>query len=312
MTFSPFVPSGASSEEPSFVDRHHIHPLVFAVGSLFVVFVLYQVVAGTVTFFIVGSSTVTRENVTMVRLLTVAGQLICILAPTVFLARLLSRRITSVFGWRIPSAGETFYAMLSLFFLQQIFQIYLFFQDMIPLPDAIRNIVDPFKKMIEEMFRELVRAESLPELSFVVLVVAVVPAIVEELLFRGLIQKSFEKSFPGIRAAVLAGTIFGLYHFNPFAVVPLVGLGCYFGFLRYRSQSIIIAMTAHFLNNALAAIAVYFQMESEMIIGGKESLDRNIGAVVIQLLLYFSLFLMAFFAYLRSTVHITGGTDDRG
>lgn len=311
MTFSPIDPSGPPPEEPSFVERHHIHPLAFAVLSLFVVFVLYQLVAGTVTFFIVGSSTVTRENVTEIRLLTMAGQLLCILLPTLLLARLLSRKISSVFGWRIPSAVETFYAILSLFFLQQIFQIYLFFQDMIPLPDVIRNILDPFKKMIEEMFRELVQAESLPELFFVILVVAVVPAIVEELLFRGLIQKSIEKTFPGIRAAVLAGTIFGLYHFNPFAVVPLVGLGCYFGFLRYRSQSIIIAMTAHFLNNALAAIAVYFQMESEMIIGAKESVDRNVGAVVIQLLLYLSLFLLAFFAYLRSTAHIPGGADDK-
>lgn len=311
MTFSPHDPSGPQPEEPSFVERHHIHPVVFAVLSLFVVFVLYQLVAGTVTFLLVGSSTVTRENVTEIRLLTMAGQLLCILLPTLVLARLLSRNISTVFGWRIPSVSETLYAVLGLFFLQQMFQIYLFFQDMIPLPDAVRHMVDPFKKMIEEMFRELVQAESLPELVFVILVVAVVPAIVEELLFRGLIQRSFEKSFSGIHAAVLAGTIFGLYHFNPFAVVPLVGLGCYFGFLRYRSRSIILAMTAHFLNNALAAIAVYFQMESEMIIGAKESLDRNVGAVVIQLLLYFSLFLMAFFAYLRSTVPVTGDTDDR-
>lgn len=311
MTFSPHDPSGPPPEEPSFVERHHIHPVVFAVLSLFVVFVLYQLAAGTVTFLIVGGSTVTRENVTEIRLLTMAGQLLCILLPTLILARLLSRNISSVFGWRIPSVSETLYAVLGLFFLQQMFQIYLFFQDMIPLPDAVRHILDPFKKMIEEMFHELVQAESLPELVFVILVVAVVPAIVEELLFRGLIQRSFEKSFSGIHAAVLAGTIFGLYHFNPFAVVPLVGLGCYFGFLRYRSRSIIVAMTAHFLNNALAAIAVYFQMESEMIIGAKESLDRNVGAVVIQLLLYFSLFLMAFFAYLRSTAPVAEGTDDR-
>lgn len=311
MTLPPIDSSGGKPEESSFVDRHHIHPIVFAALSLFVVFVLYQLVAGTVTFFIVGSSTVTRENVTEIRLLTMVGQLICILLPTLFLARLLSTRISSVFGWRIPSVAETIYAILGLFFLQQIFQIYLFFQDLIPLPDAVRNILDPFKKMIEEMFRALVQVESLPELFFVVLVVAFVPAIVEELLFRGLIQKSLEKSLPGIQAAVLAGTIFGLYHFNPFAVIPLVGLGCYFGFLRFRSESIVIAMTAHFVNNALATIAVYFQMESEMIIGAKEAADQDIGAVVIQLFLYSSLFLLAFFAYLRSTVHLSGKTHDQ-
>ncbi len=309
MTFPPGDSPVGIHEEQSFVERHHIHPIVFAVVCLFVVFVLYQLVAGTLTFLIVGSGTVTRENVTEIRLLTMAGQLVCILLPTLALARLLSSRMSSVFGWRIPSVAETFYAILGLFFLQQIFQIYLFFQDLIPLPDAVRNILDPFKKMIEDMFRELVQVESLPELFFVVLVVAFVPAIVEELLFRGLIQKSLEKAVPGIQAAVLAGTIFGLYHFNPFAMIPLVGLGCYFGFLRYRSDSIIIAMTAQFLTNALAAIAVYFQMESDMIIGAKETADRNIGAVLVQLVLYLMLFLMAFLGYLRSTVRTSGNAE---
>lgn len=310
MTFPPNVSSTAVPEEQSFIERHNIHPVVFAVGCLFIVFVLYQLGAGTLTYLIIGSSTVTRENVTEIRLLTMAGQLLCILLPTLFLTRLLSRRMSSVFGWRIPSVAETFFAVIGLFFLQQIFQIYLFFQDLIPLPDAIRNVVDPFKRMIEEIFRQLVQVESIPELLFVILVVAFVPAIVEELLFRGLIQKSLERSLNGVQAAVLAGTIFGLYHFNPFAVIPLVGLGCYFGFLRYRSESIIIAMTAHFLNNALATVAVYFQMESEMIIGAKEAADRNIGAVLIQLVLYLGLFLFAFFGYLRSTVRLSGGPDE--
>ncbi|MEX2117378.1 MAG: CPBP family intramembrane glutamic endopeptidase [Bacteroidota bacterium] len=310
MTFPPTAPSAGQPEEQSFVERHHIHPIVFAVVSLFIVFVLYQLVAGTLTFLIVGGGTVTRENVTEIRLLTMVGQLVCILLPTLFLARLLSRKMSTVFGWRIPSVAETVYALLGLFFLQQIFQIYLFFQDLIPLPEVLRNVLDPFKKMIEDMFRELVQAESLPELFFVVLVVAFVPAIVEELLFRGLIQKSLEKVLPGIQAAVLAGTIFGLYHFNPFAVIPLVGLGCYFGLLRYRSESVIIAMTAHFLNNALAAIAVYFSMESEMIVGAKETAERNIGAVLLQLLLYVSLFLLTFFAYLRSTGRTPRNADE--
>lgn len=310
MTLPPTDSSAAVSEEQSFVERHHIHPIVFAVGCLFIVFVLYQLAAGTLTYLIIGSSTVTRENVTEIRLLTVAGQLACILLPTLVLTRLLSRRMSGVFGWRVPSVAETFFAVTGLFFLQQIFQIYLFFQDLIPLPDVIRNVVDPFKKMLEEMFRGLVQAETIPELLFVILVVAFVPAIVEELLFRGLIQKSLERSLNGVQAAILAGTIFGLYHFNPFAVIPLVGLGCYFGFLRYRSESIIIAMTAHFLNNALATVAVYFQMESEMIIGAKEAADRNIGAVLMQLVLYLALFLFAFFGYLRSTVRLSGGSDE--
>lgn len=288
-------------QRPAFVERHNIHPILFAVGSLVAVFVLYQLIAGTVTFLLVGSGTVTRENVDLVRLLTMAGQILCILVPTILLARLLSPRLSDVFRWRMPGVSETIYALVGLMALQQVFQIYLLFQERVPLPDVFSRILEPFKDMLEQMFATLVRAESLPELGFVLLVVACVPAIAEELLFRGLIQRSLEKALPGLQAALLAGVVFGIYHFNPFAVVPLIGLGCYFGILRYRSNSIVIAMTAHLVNNGLAAIAAYFHLESETIVGAGTELDPGTGAILVQLLLYASVFAYAFSRYLKIT-----------
>ncbi|MBI4418132.1 MAG: CPBP family intramembrane metalloprotease [Ignavibacteriales bacterium] len=300
MILSP-VETTEGTERPSFVERHRVHPILFALGSLIIVFVLYQLVAGTITFLLVGGTTVNRDNVDAIRLLTMAGQIVCILLPTLVLARLLSRRSADVFKWRIPPVPETIYAILGLVMLQQVFQIYLFFQDMIPVPEVLRKVLDPFKQMLEEMFKSLVRAESLGELGFVILVVAFVPAVVEELLFRGLIQRAVEKVLPGLQAAVLAGIVFGLYHFNPFAVIPLVGLGCYFGILRYRSQSVVIAMTAHFVNNALAAVAAYFQMESETIFGVRPETSPNIAAVLVQLVLYLTVFIFIFSRYMKIT-----------
>ncbi|MEP0821476.1 MAG: CPBP family intramembrane metalloprotease [Ignavibacterium sp.] len=297
----PHPAESAGPERPAFIERHRINPIIFAVVSLAIVFVLYQIVAGTITFLIVGEATVTRENVDMIRGLTMAGQIVCILIPTIALARLLSVNLSDVFRWRLPSVAETVYAVIGLVMLQQVFQIYLFFQDLIPLPDVLQRVLDPFKEMLEKMFQGLVRAETVGELGFVIFVVAVVPAVAEEMLFRGLIQRSIEKVLPGLQAAILAGAVFGLYHFNPFAVVPLVGLGCYFGVLRYRSNSIIIAMTAHFMNNALAAVAAYFHMESETIIGAQSESHADIGAVLVQLVLYLTLFLFVFSRYLVIT-----------
>ena len=287
--------------ELSFVERNRWNPAVFALACLAIIFVLYQVVAGSITFLLMGTAQVTRENVTTVRLLTMVGQLLFILIPTIVLARLLTRRAVEVFPWRIPTLPETVFALAGLLFLQQLFQIYLFFQDMIPLPDELQKIVIQFRQMIEEMFKTLVTAESVPELLVVIAVVAFVPGIVEELFFRGLIQGSFAKGMKPVRAAIVAGVVFGLYHFNPFAVVPLIGLGCYFGFLRARSNSIVIAMTAHFVNNALAVLAVYFGMNDEMIVGAQQEGDHEIGIVLIQFILYGLLFVSAFLAYLRST-----------
>ena len=175
------------------------------------------------------------------RWLTLAGQLCFILIPTFLLARLLATHLREVFQFRVPGLRESTLALLALFSLQRVFEAYMFFQERVPMPEILREIIEPIKKMFEELTKVLLRADSPLELLAVILVVAVVPAVVEELLFRGLIQKIFERLMSPVVSAVLAGTIFGLFHVNPFEIVPLVGLGVFFGLLRYRSQSLLRA-----------------------------------------------------------------------
>lgn len=278
-----------------------MNPAVFALVCLAVIFVLYQVVAGTITYLVMGTQTVTSGNVGTVRILTMMGQILFILVPTLLLARLLTRKSTEVFPWRIPSVPETIYAIVGLLCLQQLLQIYLFFQDMIPLPDILQKAVTQFKQALEDMFKVIVSAGSVPELLLVITVVAFVPAIVEEMFFRGLVQTSFEKRVRPLRAALITGIVFGLYHFNPFAVVPLMVLGVYFGLLRARSNSIVLPMTAHFVNNGLAVLAVYFSMNDDLIVGAQKGRDPRTEIILAQFVIYAILFVAAFLAYLRAT-----------
>jgi membrane protease YdiL (CAAX protease family) len=289
----------SENAEPSFVERNGINPVLFSLTCLGVIFVLYFM--GSVgTMYLAGSS-VTRENVVLHRILTLGGHAVFFFLPVLFCARLVTVRLSELFPWRLPSFRETFFGLIGLFWLQQISQVYLFFQDRIPLPAEIRQVLEPIKRAIEATLKEMVRAESLPELLFVVVVVAVVPAIVEEMLFRGFVQGSFQRRLSPMRAAFFAGIIFGMFHLNPFAIVPLVALGWYFGFLRLRSNSIIIAMTAHFLNNTLAVLAVYFGMDEEAILGSATGIEPTTGAVLAQFILYALLFGVSVSAYIRAT-----------
>jgi membrane protease YdiL (CAAX protease family) len=101
---------------------------------------------------------------------------------------------------------------------------------------------------------------------FVVLIVAVVPALSEEFLFRGIVQRSLEEAAGGLRGAVLAGVIFGAFHMNPFSLIPLVALGVFFGYVVYRSQNITLAVTAHFFNNFIACTATYLQLKDDFVV----------------------------------------------
>lgn len=303
-TPQPLVPPSAPLP---FLERYGIPPVFFAFVCLLIVFVLYQVIGGFITLLFVGSR-VTAENVMMHRVFTMVGQILFILIPTLLFARLLDHRFSRVFPWRVPQAGETIFAVLSLLFLQQVLQVFLFFQDRIPLPESLKEVVEPARQMVEEMFRTLVSANGLPELLFVLLVVSITPAIVEELLFRGLVQGSLQRRLKPIRAAIWTGVIFGLFHFNPFALVPLAALGCFFGFIRMRSKSIVIAMTVHFLNNTLAVVVTFFQVDDKMVIGATKGVDINIAAILAQLFLFSMLFVVAFSSYLRVTndIHSAG------
>ncbi|MBP6673029.1 MAG: CPBP family intramembrane metalloprotease [Bacteroidetes bacterium] len=231
-------------------------PAKFAIWSLVGLFFLYQLVGGGLTMLIIGGA-ITEENVTLARLVTMISQFLFLLVPTVLLAKRQHGNISEVFRWRIPSFTEAFLAVVGMIALMQIGEFYLYFQNMIPLPESIAPFMETMKRVIEETFKILIVAHSVPELLFVMTVAALTPAICEELMFRGLIQKNFTISGGNVKGFILAGTIFGLYHMNPFWLIPLMALGVYFSFIQYRSRTLILPIIVHFMNNAAATVSVY-------------------------------------------------------
>jgi uncharacterized protein len=180
----------------------------------------------------------------------------------------------------------------------------MFFQERVPMPEVLRQVIEPMKKMLEELTKVMLQADSPLELFIVILVVAVVPAIVEELLFRGLIQKIFERLMSPVVSAVLAGTIFGLFHVNPFEIVPLIGLGVFFGLLRYRSQSLLVPVAAHFFNNLMAVLASFYGIQDENLMAAAQT-TPNIPLMIFELIGFAMTFFLTFVLYLRLTHDIS-------
>lgn len=84
--------------------------------------------------------------------------------------------------------------------------------------------------------------------------IAVVPALFEEFLFRGVILHSAEKSMGSIRAIFVTGFCFALMHGSPQQTIHQFLLGCGIAFLTIRSGSVLPGMLAHFLNNLIALL----------------------------------------------------------
>lgn len=96
---------------------------------------------------------------------------------------------------------------------------------------------------------------SSAEFIITFLVVAILPAIGEELVFRGMLQRELEKSTGNIHAAIwISAILFSTLHMQFFGFIPRVLLGALFGYLYYWSGNLIVPVFAHFVNNGFALI----------------------------------------------------------
>jgi len=96
-------------------------------------------------------------------------------------------------------------------------------------------------------------------------VIAIIPGIGEELLFRGLIQEKLSLLMKNPHIAIwVTGFLFGLFHFQFYGLFPRMLLGVLFGYLYWWSGSLLLAMIAHFFNNGFTILMVYLY-QGEMI-----------------------------------------------
>ena len=114
------------------------------------------------------------------------------------------------------------------------------------------GIPEPLRRINEEIFT----AHSDGEFFWLVGVVAITPAICEEIFFRGYVQRTFARTI-GWKSVILVGVIFGLFHMQPLGLVTLSLLGVFFGYCYYRSRSLLPSMAAHFTNNFIAILLLY-------------------------------------------------------
>lgn len=113
----------------------------------------------------------------------------------------------------------------------------------LPFPDSYMA----FEETQMDMIKYFLTADHVVLITLIH--VGLVPSICEEVLYRGYILRSLEKSW-GIWVAILvSGILFGLYHIRLTQVIPLALIGMLLAWIVWRSDSIFPAMAGHFVNN---------------------------------------------------------------
>lgn len=84
--------------------------------------------------------------------------------------------------------------------------------------------------------------------------IAIAAPLVEELLFRGLLQNAFARHLPIWGAIILSSLCFAAVHLQPYAIPGLMSLSIAFGYLYHRTGSLRMNILLHMANNAFALL----------------------------------------------------------
>lgn len=116
---------------------------------------------------------------------------------------------------------------------------------------ATSTVLEPLLALFPDDFMKLL--DSAVGSGFWAVVTTVVCApVLEEMLFRGIIQESCTRQFGGVRGVIAAAAIFGVIHFIPQQVINAFFIGIILGYIYIRTKSLTPVILIHAFNNAVA------------------------------------------------------------
>lgn len=130
---------------------------------------------------------------------------------------------------------------------------------LIPIPNSWEIYFKEKEAMYNAQMEGLGIIRSAGEYILSLIVLAFLPALFEETLFRGSLQQKLIRWFKNPAAAIIVTSIiFSVFHMSYYGLLPRFALGLVLGYLFYFSQSIWLSAAAHFLNNAMVVTFMYY------------------------------------------------------
>ena len=157
------------------------------------------------------------------------------------------------------------------------------------LPDIFKGLEDWMRTkedIAADLTKKMLIMTSLNTFLFNLLALAVIPAIGEELIFRGCLQRIFGRWFGNNHLSIwLTAFIFSAVHMQFFGFLPRMLLGALFGYLLLWSKSLWLPILAHFINNAIVVLAAYVYQQKGLPI---DQIDQTMPSPKIVYLLSFA------------------------
>jgi membrane protease YdiL (CAAX protease family) len=204
-----------------------------------------------------------EENLAVVKFFQIIQSIFLFLVPALIAAWLYSQNMTQYLqADRKPDALTLMLVILTVIVAIPFLNALALFNSEMVLPQWMHSLELKIKSMEETAGKLtnlfLTGGDSLT-LALNLFMIAVLPALGEEFLFRGLIQRLLTELSNNKQVGIwLAAFLFSFIHFQFYGFLPRFLLGLYFGYLLVWSSSIWVPVTGHFINNGVAVLYYHF------------------------------------------------------
>lgn len=207
-------------------------------------------------------STGDAESRTVI-LVTQAVSAFCsfILIPVFYVTSIEKRPLRSLGIGRVQMIAVIL-TILSVIAFMSFNAIFIELNKNLDLPDWLGGLerwIQQKEEMAERLTQSLITFNSVSQLLIGLVVIALIPAVGEELVFRGVVQAKLFGLTRNVHAAVwFAAFIFSFFHFQFYGFIPRMLLGVLFGYLYAWSGNLLYPIIGHFTNNAFTLIMFFF------------------------------------------------------
>ncbi len=156
--------------------------------------------------------------------------------------------------------------IFSILFAIPVINFTGYLNSLFSLPDSmsgIENTIRNMEKEASELMESFLDVSGIGGYLINLLIIAVLPAVCEEFLFRGVFQRLFIEWTRNKHAGIIiAAVLFSFFHLQFLGFIPRFLLGVYFGYLMLWSNNLWLPIAAHFINNAFAITFYYFASQA--------------------------------------------------
>lgn len=232
------------------------------------------------------------KNANLSRLMQFVSTFFFMALPSVIFARIINKQAFKYIGFNGAISGKQVFFIVGIMFMGlYVSEMLGAVNELIPISKTAEGYFKALEKEYNEEMMAIASMKSVQDYIVSLVMIALLPAIFEEMLFRGALQPVMINISKNVFIGIfLTSFLFSAIHISYYGFLPRLALGLMIGYVFYYSKNLWLASITHFLYNAFGVSQMYaLSMRGELT---PEAMSANNTPLIYGLLAAVSVFII--------------------